>query len=49
MKQNIIMAVLKKANAQSVVICRLIKKVKNVNKKNPRGKADSNVDFSRAT
>ena len=44
-KQNIIMAVLRIANADLVAICRLIKKnVKEV----PKEKADSNFDFSRA-
>ena len=32
LKQNIITGALRKANAHSVVICRLIKKIKNVNK-----------------
>ena len=42
-KQNIIKAVLRKANAYSVVICRLIKN--NVNKMDPRGKIDSNFAY----
>ena len=42
LKQNIIMAVLRKANVHSVVICRLIKKINNVNKSRSRGKIDSN-------
>ena len=46
-KQNIIMAVLRKANSHSVVICRLIKKINTV-KDNPRRKTDSNFDFSQA-
>ena len=36
-KQNIIMAVLRKANALSLVICRLIKKINNV-KEDPEEK-----------
>ena len=46
-KQNIIVAVLRKANSHSVVICRLIKKINTV-KDNPRRKTDSNFDFSQA-
>ena len=42
LKQNIITAVLIKANAHSVVICRLIKKINNVD---PRGKLDSNFAY----
>ena len=40
-KQNIITAVLRKANSHSVVISRLIKKINNV-KEDPRRKTDSN-------
>ena len=36
--QNIFMAVLRKANALSVVICRLIKKINNVNKNRSKRK-----------
>ena len=46
-KQNTIMALLRKANSHSVVICRLIKKISTV-KDNPRRKTDSNFDFSQA-
>ena len=46
-KQNIIMAVLRKANSHSVFICRLIK-INNV-KEDPRRKIDSNFNFSQAT
>ena len=46
-KQNTIMALLRKANSHSVVICRLIKKINTV-KDNPRRKTDSNFDFSQA-
>ena len=42
-KQNIITAMLRKANAHSVVICTFIKN--NVNKKDPRGKTDSNFAY----
>ena len=43
LKQNIIMAVLRKANAHSVVIYRLIKKsIIKIKKIDPRGKIDSN-------
>ena len=42
LKQNIIMAVLRKANAHSVFICRLIKKSIMQMKIDPRGKIDSN-------
>ena len=38
-KQNIIMVVLRKANAHSVVIYSLIKKIKNVNKKRSKDKS----------
>ena len=38
------MAVLKKANSHSVIICRLIKKINNV-KKDPRRKTDSTLIF----
>ena len=38
LKQNIIMAVLRKANAHSVVICRLVKKINNVNKNGSNNK-----------
>ena len=38
LKQNIITAVLRKANAHSVVICRLIKKINNVNKNRSKRK-----------
>ena len=41
------MALLRKANSHSVVICRLIKKISTV-KDNPRRKTDSNFDFSQA-
>ena len=44
-KHSIIMAVLRKANGHSVVICRLIKKSIKIN---PRRKTDSNFDFSQA-
>ena len=44
MKQNIIMAVLRKANSHSVVIFRLIEKINNV-KEYPRRKTNSNFDF----
>ena len=44
-KQNIIVAVLRKSHSHSVVICRLIKKANNV-KEDPRRKTDSNLDFS---
>ena len=47
-KQNIIVVVLRKANAHLVVICKLIKKINIVNKKNPRRKAYSNFDLSQA-
>ena len=47
MKQNIIMAVLRKANSHSVVIFRLIEKINNV-KGYPRRKTNSNFDFSPA-
>ena len=43
-KQNIIMAVLRKANSHSVAICRLIKKINTV-KDDPRRKTDSNFWF----
>ena len=43
-KQNIITAMLRKANAHSVVICTFIKN-NNVNKKDPRGKTDSNFAY----
>ena len=46
-KQNIIMAVLRKANSHSVVICRLIKEI-NTAKDDPRKKTDSNFGFSQA-
>ena len=46
-KQNLIMALLRKANSHSVVICRLIKKINTI-KNNPRRKTDSNFDFSQA-
>ena len=46
-KQNIIMAVLRKANSHSVVIFRLIEKINNV-KGYPRRKNNSNFDFSPA-
>ena len=42
LKQNIITAVLRKANADSVVICGLIKKLTMQMKTYPRGKIDSN-------
>ena len=42
LKQNIITAVLRKANAHSVVICRLIKKSIIQMKSDPREKIDSN-------
>ena len=42
LKQNIITAVLRKANAHSVVICRLIKKSIMQVKTDPRGKIDKN-------
>ena len=46
-KENIIMAVLRKANSLYVVICRLIlKKINNVNKKIPSRKVVSKFDFS---
>ena len=41
------MALLRKANSHSVVICRLIKKINTI-KNNPRRKTDSNFDFSQA-
>ena len=41
------MAVLRKADAHSVVICRLIKRINNT-KEDPRRKTDSNFDFSLA-
>ena len=44
-KQNIVMAVLRKANAHLVVICRLIKKSTMQTKKDPRRKTDSDFDF----
>ena len=47
LKQNIITAVLKKANSHSVVICRLIKKINNIIE-DPRRKTNSNFDFSQA-
>ena len=47
LKQNIIMAVLRKANSHSVVIFRLIEKINNV-KGYPRRKTNSNFDFSPA-
>ena len=47
-KQNIIMAVLRKANSHSVVIYRLTKKINNV-KEDLRIKTDSNFDFSQAS
>ena len=40
-KQNIFMAVLRKANAYSVVICIFI----TINKKVPRVKIDSNITY----
>ena len=46
-KQNIIMAVLRKTLSHSVVICRLTKKIDNV-KEDQRRKTDSNFDFSLA-
>ena len=42
------MAVLRRENAHSVVICRSIKKINNVNKKNPGRKADSDFEISQA-
>ena len=45
LKQNIIMAVLRKSNAHSVVICRLIKKSIMQIKIDPRGKIDSNFVY----
>ena len=41
------MAVLRKANYNSIAICRLIKKINGV-KDDPRRKTDSNFDFSQA-
>ena len=41
------MAVLRKANSHSVVICRLIKEI-NTAKDDPRKKTDSNFGFSQA-
>ena len=41
LKQNIVTAVLRKANAHSVVICRLMKKSMQI-KIDPRGKIDLN-------
>ena len=41
------MAVFRKANSHSFVICRLIKKINNV-KEDPRRKTDSSFDFSQA-
>ena len=38
LKQNIVTAVLRKANAHSTVICRLIKKINNVNKNRSKSK-----------
>ena len=46
-KQNIIMAVLRKANSHSVAICRLIKKINDA-KEDPRRTTDSNFGFSQA-
>ena len=43
LKQNIIMAVLRKVNAHAVVICRLIEKSIMQIKTDPRGKIDSNL------
>ena len=45
MKQNIIMAVLRKVNS---VICRLIKKINNV-KEDLKRKTNSNFNYFRAT
>ena len=45
LKQNIITAVLRKANAYSVVICRLIKKSIMYIKIDPRGITDSNFVY----
>ena len=45
LKQNIIMAVLRKSNAHSVVIFRLIKKSIMQIKIDPRGKIDSNFVY----
>ena len=44
-KQNIVIAMLRKANAHSVDICKLIKKINNV-KEDPGRKTDLNFDFS---
>ena len=46
-KQNIIMAVLRKANSHSVAIYRLIKKINDA-KEDPRRTTDSNFGFSQA-
>ena len=46
-KQNIIMAVLRKANSHSVAICRLIKKINDA-KEDPRRTTDTNFGFSQA-
>ena len=45
LKQNIITAVLRKANAYSVVICRLTKKSIMYIKIDPRGITDSNFVY----
>ena len=46
-KQNIIMAVLRKESSHSVIICRLTKKL-NV-KEDPRWKTDAKLNFLQAT
>ena len=47
-KENVIMAVSRKANSHPIVISRLIKNINNV-KEDPGRKTDSNFNFSQAT